>query len=126
MSYTRKPKSLHPYLVQLSAGQAHTWQSTQNTSSLSNAAVNTEGLSLSQRTSRDRSRKEVGRYLDSRIANSAIQHRRHIAHFTKQDRERIVERMDRAAGIDKTADQAKPTLTQRPIPDATLYRRSPF
>lgn len=126
MTYIRKPKSLHPYLVQLNAGQAHTWQATDNKSSLSNAAVNTDGLSLSQRTSRDRGRKEVGRYLDSRIANSAIQHRRHIAHFTKQDRERIVERMDRAAGIDKTADQARQTLAERPIPDAALYRRNPF
>lgn len=132
MTYTRKPKSLHPYLVQMNSAQAHSWETTEGSVGAV-PTVESGGRDLTKRRTIDAQREVIGRYGQSEIANAASTERGSVARFTKQRREALQTRLD-AQNAQTTQPGERYTmpatpatkLSERPVPDATLYRRAPF
>lgn len=131
MTYTRKPKSLHPYLVQMNSAQAHSWEAADSSNGVS-PTIASEGRNTERRHQVDARRKVIGRYGQSELANIASSQRGSVSRFTQQRKEALQLRLDAhneqvaQVGARHTMSTTPAKLSERPVPDATLYRRTPF
>lgn len=121
--YTRKPKDMTKFLVNITSAQAlHTWEYADKTrlGQMGSSAL----LSASARKKREANRKTIGEYRTSQIATQANKMRRDVAEFTQKERQKVVSRLEERRSLDTTAKTPSQTpLKERPMPDASLYRR---
>jgi len=120
--YTRKPKDMTKFLVGITSAQAlHTWQYADKTrlAQMGSSA----SLTVAQRKKRDANRKTVGEYRTSKVATVATTMRRDVAEFTKAERAKLNTRTERDNPASLPSASVQPSPKERPMPDASLYRR---
>lgn len=122
--YTRKPKDMTKFLVGITSAQAlHTWQyaDKKRLAQMGSSAP----LPMSARKKRDANRKTIGQYRNSKIATVATSMRGEVAKFTQSEQTKRQARFNQAHGLDNKVPPGKPagSLKERPLPDASLYRR---
>ncbi len=120
--YTRKPKNMTKFLVNITSAQAlHTWEYADKTrlTQMGSSAI----LSMSERKKRDANRKVVGQYRTSKVATVATTMRRDVAEFTKNERTKLNARIERSNPHSQTSGPKLSPPKGRPIPDPGVYRR---
>lgn len=124
--YTKKPKDMTKFLVNLTSQDTfHTWQSDDTARQARVGAANATGISIAERKLKEVRRGTVGSYQASHIANSAIQSKREITSFTRQEREKLNQRLEKNDTTQQSVGLTHQTspLHERPVPTASLYRR---
>lgn len=127
--YTRKPKNITKYLVGITAAQAfHTWQyaDDQRSKQMGSSA---QPLSVQQRKRRELNRKTIRAYRDSKVASIATHAKGDVSKFTANERAKLTKRLEKKETLQSRESLQKPTpptLKERPMPDASLYRRPYF
>jgi hypothetical protein len=120
--YTRKPKDLTKFLVNITSAQAlHTWEYADKTrlGQMGSSAL----LSASARKKREANRKTIGEYRTSQIATQANKMRRDVTEFTQNERQKVRSRLERNQPPNPAKTLPAARLNERPTPDASLYRR---
>lgn len=126
--YTRKPKNITKFLTDIQVAHAlHTWQYADD-ARLKQIGSTASPLSVEKRKQREKNRRVISAYRDSKIASVASRSRRDVKEFTLRERKKLQARIDKQhTGMKReTSKSETPSLQQRPLPDASLYRRSHF
>lgn len=127
--YTRKPKNITKFLVGISAAQAlHTWQYADQ-GRLKQVGSTGPSLSVAARRQREASRRTIGAYRNSKVATVATSARGAVSQFTAKERAKLTARIERKQASEGNGSATRPTppkLQDRPMPDASLYRRPNF
>jgi len=126
--YTRKPKDMTKFLVGITAAQAfHTWQYTDE-GRMKQVGSSAPSLSVDERRQREANRRLIGAYRDSQVAAVATHAKRDISRFTADERAKLNARIEKKQMKDGNMSQrpTPPKLQERPLPDASLYRRPNF
>ncbi len=124
--YTRKPKDMTKFLVGITAAQAlHTWQYADD-GRLKQVGSTGPSLSVDARRQREVNRRTIGAYRNSKVATIATSARGDISRFTAKERAKITNRIKKKQASENKGTLARPELPKpqdRPMPDASLYRR---
>lgn len=121
--YTRKPKDMTKFLAGITSAQAfHTWEYEDKTRQgrIGSSAL----LSDAARKKRDTERSVVSAYHTSKIASVATHSRGEVARFTQTERQKLNARFDQTKP--GNTPPTPPSPKDRPVPDASLYRRPNF
>ena len=121
--YTRKPKDITKFLLggTDSSQTLHTWEYADKVrrGQMGSSAV----LSASARKKRELNRKTVGEYRTSQVASVATTMRGEVAKFTQNERQKVKARFEPNPTINTPKAAPSVPLQERPMPDASLYRR---
>lgn len=120
--YTRKPKDMTKFLVGITSAQAmHTWEYADKSrlSRMGSSAI----LSDVARKKKEANRKTIGEYRTSHIATVGTKMRRDVSEFTQKEHKKVADRLEKHKPHHSVKHVHKTPLHERPLPDASLYRR---